>query len=209
MWANLHLSYFLTWERPPGCLIWHLPQVFVCHLTKLFSSCRYNSSWANIHFSLRTLYGGGAFQSIWGCHDICLILGCFHTASITQSELSSLTSFKAWGDLEMFKNEFAFLLILTGGCTEGDRVFGLSTMWIYPYQARAPSMEEAVKELTLLPSTGSDCPYALVWLKGDTHHVPLPREGHLSILMVGAPAVLPAEGSINYRSSNSSAWVPR
>ena len=33
-----------------------------------------------------------------------------------------------------------------------------------------------------LPTTGSDCPYTLVQLNGDTCHVPLPREGHLNIL---------------------------
>ena len=148
-------------------------------------------------FSKDPAQWGEAFQCIWGCHDICPILECFHAASITQSELSSLTSLKAWGNPERFKSKVAFLLILTGGCTMGDRVFGLSTMWVHLYQARAPTMEEAVKQLTPLPSTGSDCPYALVWLNGDACHVPLPREGHLSVLVKGAPVVPPAEGSVN------------
>ena len=46
-------------------------------------------------------------------------------------------------------------------------------------------MEEAVKLLAPLPSTGSDCPYTLVWLNRDTCHAPLPKEGHLSIQVVG------------------------
>ena len=46
-------------------------------------------------------------------------------------------------------------------------------------------MGEEVKLLTLLPSTGSDCPYALVQFNGDTHHAPLPKEGQLSIQVVG------------------------
>ena len=75
---------------------------------------------------------------------------------LNQSELSSLTSLKAWGDPEKFKSKITFLLILTGGCIEGDRVFGLSTMWVHLYQARTPTMEEAVKQLTPLPSTWSD-----------------------------------------------------
>ena len=33
---------------------------------------------------------GEAFQSLWGCHDICPLLDQFHVTSITQSELSSL-----------------------------------------------------------------------------------------------------------------------
>ena len=46
-------------------------------------------------------------------------------------------------------------------------------------------MEEAVKQLTALISTGPDWPYALVQLNGDAHHAPLPREAHLSILVEG------------------------
>ena len=36
--------------------------------------------------------------------------------------------------------------------------------------------------MTLLPFTGSDLSLCLVQLNGDTHHEPLPREGHLTIL---------------------------
>ena len=46
-------------------------------------------------------------------------------------------------------------------------------------------MEEAVKQITALVSTGSDWPYALVWLNGDACHVPLHREGYLSTLVEG------------------------
>ena len=58
-------------------------------------------------------------------------------------------------------------------------------------------MEEAVKQLTALVSTGPDWPYALVWLNGDACHMPLPREGHLSVLVVGGTSRPPAEGSAN------------
>ena len=46
-------------------------------------------------------------------------------------------------------------------------------------------MEEAVKQLTPLPSTGPDCPYALVQHNRDACHAPLPKEGHLSIQVMG------------------------
>ena len=128
---------------------------------------------------------GESYQSLWGHHDICPLLEQFHVASMTQSEVSSLTSLKAWGNLEKFRSDVAFLLILTKGCTVGDREYGLSTMWVHPYQARVSTMEEAVKQLTPLISTGSDWPYTLVWLNGDAHHVPLPMEGHLSIMVEG------------------------
>ena len=54
-----------------------------------------------------------------------------------------------------------------------------------PHQARVPTVEEAVKQLTTLVSSGPNWPYALVQLNGDTCHVPLPREGHLGILPEG------------------------
>ena len=137
-------------------------------------------------FSKDSIWWGEAYQSLWGHLDICPTLEHFHVASMTQSELSSLTSLKAWGNPEKFKSDVTFLLILTGECTAGDRVFGLSTMWVHPYQARAPTMEEAVKQLTPLFSPGPNWPYALVQLNGDAHHVPLPREGHLSIMVEGS-----------------------
>ena len=58
-------------------------------------------------------------------------------------------------------------------------------MWVHLYQAWVSTMEEAVKQLTPLPFTGPDCPYTLVWLNGETHHVPLPKEGHLSVQVMG------------------------
>ena len=66
-----------------------------------------------------------------------------------------------------------------------DRVYGLSTIWVNLYQARVSTVEEAVKQLTSLVSTGPDWPFTLVQLNSDTCHVPLPREGHLSILPEG------------------------
>ena len=137
-------------------------------------------------FSPRTCPVGDALQSIWGHHDICPLLRSFHATSITQSELSSLSSLKAWGNPEKFKSEVTFLLSLTRGCTEGDNVFGLSAIWVHPYQARAPTIGEAVKLLTPLPSTGSDCPYALVQFNEDACHAPLPKEGQLSIQVAGS-----------------------
>ena len=37
-----------------------------------------------------------------------------------------------------------------------------------------------------LASTGPNWPYALVWLNGDAHHMPLPTEGHLSVMVEGS-----------------------
>ena len=124
-----------------------------------------------------------AFQLLWGCHDICPLLDQFCVTSITQSELSSLTSLKAWSDPEKFWSDVTFLLVLTKECMVGDRVYGLSMMWVDPYQARVSTMQEAVKQLAPLIPTGPNWLYALLQLNMDTCHVPLPKERHLCILM--------------------------
>ena len=128
---------------------------------------------------------GEAFQSLWGCLDICPLLNQFHVAPITHLELSSLTSLKAWRDAEKFCSDVAFLLVLTEKGAAGDRVYGLSMIWVNPYQVRVSTMEKVVKQLTALVSTRPDWPYALVQLNEDAHHMPLPRQGHLSALVEG------------------------
>ena len=47
-------------------------------------------------------------------------------------------------------------------------------------------MEEAVKQVTPLIPTEPDWPYTLVQLSGDACHMPLPMEGHLSIMVEGS-----------------------
>ena len=128
---------------------------------------------------------GGTFLSIWGHLDICPLLHQFHVTSITQLELSSLTSLKGWGDAEKFHSDITFHLVSTKEGVAGDRMYGHSTVWVIHYQARVPTVEEAVKQLTALFSSGCDWPYALVWLNVDTCHAPPPREEHLSILPEG------------------------
>ena len=100
-------------------------------------------------------------------------------------ELSSLTSLKAWGNKEEFHNDIDFLLVSAEEEATGDRKYGLSTIWVNPCRARVPSMEEVVKELTAWVSSGPNWLYALVQLNKDTHHVSLPKEGHLGILPEG------------------------
>ena len=64
----------------------------------------------------------------------------------------------------------------------GGQRYGLSTIWVNPFQARVCSMEEAVRELTAWVSNEPDWPYTLVQLNEDTHHAPLPKEENLGIL---------------------------
>ena len=64
----------------------------------------------------------------------------------------------------------------------GARVYGLSTIWVNPSQARVPSMEEAVGKLTACTFSGPNWPYTLVLLHEGTCHAPLPMERHVGIL---------------------------
>ena len=69
-------------------------------------------------------------------------------------------------------------------------------------------MEEVVKQLTALVSTGPDWPYALVWLNGDACHMPLPREGHLSILVEGGTSSAACRRVSQLLSSGSQVIYP-
>ena len=79
-------------------------------------------------------------------------------------------------------SDMAYLLVSTEDEAMSDRVYGLSTVWVDPSQARVSTVEEVVRQLTALVSSGPNWPYALVQLNEDTCHAPLPREGHLGVL---------------------------
>ena len=79
---------------------------------------------------------GKSYQSLWGCHDICPLLQWFHITQVTKSELTSLTHLKAWGDNERFHSDVAFLLVLPEEGVAEERVYGLTMVWVHPYQAR-------------------------------------------------------------------------
>ena len=134
-----------------------------------------------------------AYLSLWGCHDICPILKQFHIVQVIQMELSSLTCSSAWGDPERFCSDMAFLLILPKEGITGERLYGLAMVWVHPYQARVPTIEDMAKKLILLASAGPNWPYAFVQFNGDAHHVPLSKEGHLSTKMEGTPSNIPCQ----------------
>ena len=75
---------------------------------------------------------GKSFQSLWGHHDICLLLQQLHIAPMTQSELTSLTCLKVWGDDKRFCSDVAFLLVLPKEGVAEERVYGLAMVWVHP-----------------------------------------------------------------------------
>ena len=86
------------------------------------------------------------------------------------------------GEKQKVHHDIAFLLVLAEEEATVDRKYGLSTILVNPCQARTHSMEEAVGKLNAWVSSEPNWPYALVQLHEDTHHAPLPKEGHLGIL---------------------------
>ena len=169
------------------CLAWCLSQVFVCYLL----SINYIPLFYRYYMTTNSFFLQGSdrwgkdLALLWGCLNICPSLQQFHISSITQSELSSLTGFKAWGDKEKSHNNITFLLVSAEEEATWDRNYGLSTIWVNPCQARVHSIEEVVKEQTTWVSSGPNWPYALVQLNEDTCHAPLSKEGHLGILPEG------------------------
>ena len=118
---------------------------------------------------------------LWGNLNICPQLHQLQLPCHTQVELSSLSSLKVWREVQKPHHDIAYLLVQVEN-TMGDRHYGISIVWANPNQVRAASMEEVVKKLTTCTSSGTDWPYALAQLHKGTHHVPLPKEGHLGIL---------------------------
>ena len=129
-----------------------------------------------VFFSKDPDHWGGLYQSLWGCHDICLLLEQFHIVCITQKELVSLTHLKVWGNVDKFCSDIAFLLILPREGTVEETTYGLTMVWVHPYQVRVSTREEAMRQLDQLTSSGPNWPYTLVQLNKDTYHMPLPTE---------------------------------
>ena len=85
-------------------------------------------------------------------------------------------------------SDLVFLLISPTKVITGEMVFGLAIVWVHPYQVHIPTLDEVVKKLTLLTTTGKNWTYAFVQLNKDAQHVPLPKEGHLSTMIEGLPS---------------------
>ena len=67
-------------------------------------------------------------------------------------------------------------------------MYWLTMVWVHPYQARVSTIDDVARKLTLLASSRPDWPYVFVWFNGDAHHVPLPKESHLSAITEGMPS---------------------
>ena len=186
-WFYSHLGHCSLGETLRH-LIQHLPQVFVYHLLSI--NC--------IPFLLQTSYhdrlhlllsrvgqvGEGDGLAVGEPHHLPPTTTVPHTLYHSSRAVLPYQP-QGLGEKQKICHSIAFLLILAEEEATGDRKYGLLTIWVNPCQARVCSMEETVRELTAWVSSGPNWPYALVQLHEDTHHVPLPKEGHLGILPQG------------------------
>ena len=120
-----------------------------------------------------------------GCHSICPLLEQFQ---VTQPELSSLICSGHGGDAKKFHSNLAVLLIFPKKAIVGEMVFGLAMVWVHPYQAHLSTLDEVVKKFALLTTSSENLAHAFVWFNEDAQHVPLPKEGHLGIMIEGLPS---------------------
>ena len=79
-----------------------------------------------------------------------------------------------------------YLLLVPDQVVEEERRFGLVAAWIHPCQAHLPSLDEAVRKVTLLINTGEDWTYAFTQLIEDSQHIPLSTARHISAMIDGA-----------------------
>ena len=122
--------------------------------------------------------------SLWGNFDVCPHLDQLELPCHSPVELSSVSSFKLWGNTKEPCHDIAYLLVCMGSTNE-DRQYGVSLVWVNPKQTRASTMEEAVEMLAAYPYSGTDWPYTLAQLYEGSHHAPLSKDKHLGILPQG------------------------
>ena len=96
LWFYSHLGHFLTWERPLDASSGVSPRYSSATNFQLTTSSlyRYNMMADYAFFLQGSDRWGKDLALLWGCLNICLSLQQFHIMSITQSELSSLTSLR-------------------------------------------------------------------------------------------------------------------
>ena len=103
-------------------LIQYLPQVFVCYHMMMYYA----------FFSLGSDRWGKDLAPLWGHLTICPPLQQFQLPSITQLELSSMMSLKAWGEKQKVHHNITYLLVLAKEEVTRDRRYGLLTIWVNP-----------------------------------------------------------------------------
>ena len=134
---------------------------------------------------------GKSYQSLWGTpqHLFALTVVQHCPSDPVRANLPYPPEGMGW--CRKFCSNIPFLLVLPKEGVARERMYGLAIVWVHPYQARISTIDSTAKQLAQLASTGPNWPYALVLHNGDTCHVPLPIEGHLSVMVEGSTSSVP------------------
>ena len=96
-----------------------------------------------------------------------------------QTQLTTLSQARAWGEVEKHQWDMAFLMIVPSNNSGSDQVCGLAAMWVHPQQGHLPTLVEAAWKLMILVDSGPDWLYAFICINDSMLHVPLSDKGHI------------------------------
>ena len=139
-------------------------------------------------FSKDPSWWNEAYQSLWGCHDICPILEQFHVVQVTQIRalFSHLLTGMGW------PQKISQQCCLSTDIAQRGyhRTEGVWACYGVGPPLSSQSFHHRQHGKTTHPA-GPNWPYAFVQFNGDTHHMPLPKEGHLGTMAEGMPSNIP------------------
>ena len=69
--------------------------------------------------------------TVWGNFDVCPCLNCLELSSHSPGELTSVSSFKVWGNTQDPCHRMAYLLVCLGDTIE-ERQYSVSLVWVKP-----------------------------------------------------------------------------
>ena len=139
-------------------------------------------------FSKDPNWWGECYELLWGCHSIGLLPGTIPGHPGDPARAFFPHWLRGMGDAKKFCNDLAFLLIFSERAIAEEMVFGLAVVWVHPYQAHIPTLDEAARKLTLFTTSHENWAYTFVQFNKDAQHVPLSKEGHPSPMIEGMPS---------------------
>ena len=193
MWLNLHLGNFFPWERCLDAQFSISPRylsTIAFWLTKS-SNYRHDPWWVTTPSFPRTRSLGQVLpiplQMPWHMSTPRAVSHCPHDQ--VRTGFPYPPEGVGWHQKVL---QWCCLATSTTkrGCSRREGVQSYHGV-VHPYQARVSMIDDVAKQLTQLASTGPDWPYALVQLNGDACHMPLPTEGHLSVMTEGNTSNVP------------------
>ena len=188
------------WGKTLRHLGQHLPQVLLYTILQLtdFFYCRHDQK------CVITSWWGECYRLLWECHCICPLLEQFQVTQVTQPELSPLTLVRGMGWCQkILQWHDIFTNIGQKSYHRRDGVqacHGVGTPLPSPCLYFGWGSKENSPYSPHLAIIG---PTHLCGFNEDTQHVPLPKEGHLSAMIKGAPSRIACRHLCQTRSTSS------